>query len=299
MKSKTHRKQKPQPPEKKPFFSTPHKVQSKEKDAFFQPKLNISKANDPLEKEADAVASRIVDKPKIQNGQTAEVQRKEMISRQGEEEEPQAKLEVQRQAEEEEPQAKLEVQRQAEEEEAQAKLEVQRQAEEEEPQAKLEVQRQAEEEEPQAKLEVQRQAEEEEPQAKLEVQRQAEEEEPQAKTDPNLITAKKGQSSTKEKKKDSAPTFEQQLQKSKGKGIALPDDIKMQMESEFGANFSPVRIHIGKKAAQLCQMIGAQAFTHGYDIYFNTGKYQPQSKSGKELLAHELTHVVQQKGSKV
>ncbi|MGI9542139.1 MAG: eCIS core domain-containing protein, partial [Cyclobacteriaceae bacterium] len=52
------------------------------------------------------------------------------------------------------------------------------------------------------------------------------------------------------------------------------------------------------EARELNQQLGAQAFTQGRDIYFNSDKYHPETASGKRLLAHELTHVIQQKGKK-
>jgi hypothetical protein len=66
------------------------------------------------------------------------------------------------------------------------------------------------------------------------------------------------------------------------------------MESRFGTDFSNVKIHTGDDAVQMSRALGAQAFTVGSDIYFNSGKYNPSSESGKHLLAHELTHTVQQ-----
>ena len=78
--------------------------------------------------------------------------------------------------------------------------------------------------------------------------------------------------------------------------MALPDDIRTEMEGKFNADFSKVRVHTGDKAVVMTNMLKAQAFTHGFDIYFNAGKYQPNTSLGKHLLAHELTHVVQQKG---
>ena len=69
-----------------------------------------------------------------------------------------------------------------------------------------------------------------------------------------------------------------------------------EMEQKFHADFKQVRIHSDSEAASMCDSIHAQAFAHGYDIYFNSGKYNPASSGGKELLAHELAHVVQQKG---
>ncbi len=83
---------------------------------------------------------------------------------------------------------------------------------------------------------------------------------------------------------------------SRGGGQALPDSLRSQMESGFGADFSNVRLHTDSRAAQLSQNINAKAFTYGNDIYFNRGQYNPTSNSGQHLIAHELTHVVQQNG---
>src|SRR5438094_848389 len=69
------------------------------------------------------------------------------------------------------------------------------------------------------------------------------------------------------------------------------------MESRFNADFSGVRIHTGSHAQGLSTQIHAQAFTHGNDIYFNSGKYSPNTASGGQLLAHELTHTIQQGAS--
>lgn len=70
----------------------------------------------------------------------------------------------------------------------------------------------------------------------------------------------------------------------------------MGMNQFFGNDFSDVRIHTNTDAAQMNQDVSAHAFTVGNDIFFNKGTYQPKTKEGLELLAHELTHVVQQKG---
>lgn len=85
-----------------------------------------------------------------------------------------------------------------------------------------------------------------------------------------------------------------QLDGSKGGGAPLPEDTRTQMEGAFGTDFSNVRIHTGSGAEQMSQSVRAQAFTHGSDIYFNSGKYNPSSADGQQLLAHELTHTVQQ-----
>ena len=77
-------------------------------------------------------------------------------------------------------------------------------------------------------------------------------------------------------------------------GVPLPDDLQAEMEAHFGADFSAVRVHAGPQAAGLNRRLRASAFTHQADIYFDSGLYQPGSGSGKRLLAHELTHVIQQ-----
>ena len=84
------------------------------------------------------------------------------------------------------------------------------------------------------------------------------------------------------------------LSASKGGGQPLPANTRTSMESAMGADFSNVRVHTGSEAVQMSQGINAQAFTHGSDVYFNEGKYDTGSSSGKHLLAHELTHTVQQ-----
>jgi hypothetical protein len=89
-------------------------------------------------------------------------------------------------------------------------------------------------------------------------------------------------------------SVEGSLAGSKGSGRSLPEGTRQQMESSIGADFSGVRIHDDPGAAQMSKDLNAQAFTHGKDIYFNSGKYETNSKEGKHLLAHELTHTIQQ-----
>src|SRR4030095_485512 len=92
--------------------------------------------------------------------------------------------------------------------------------------------------------------------------------------------------------------FEQTLASSKGGGSALPDDTRQTMESRFQADFSGVRIHTGATAENLSSSIHAQAFAHGNDIYFNSGKFSPHTTEGGTLLAHELTQTIQKGASK-
>lgn len=81
---------------------------------------------------------------------------------------------------------------------------------------------------------------------------------------------------------------------STSEGQPLPLYIRAEFERKLGVNFSKVRIHTGKGAAALSQQMQAKAFTRGRDIYFNAGFYDPARNTGKTLLAHELTHVIQQ-----
>ncbi len=82
-------------------------------------------------------------------------------------------------------------------------------------------------------------------------------------------------------------------------GKPLPNALRRQFEPRFGADFSAVRVHTGPQAVQLNRDMQAKAFTYGQNIAFNTNQYSPGTTAGKQLLAHELTHVVQQKGDMV
>ncbi len=93
------------------------------------------------------------------------------------------------------------------------------------------------------------------------------------------------------------PEFEAILLNNNGSGSPLNENSKREMEEGFGADFSNVRIHTDSTSTQLNENLGAQAFTNGNNIYFNAGKYSPASKEGKLLLAHELTHTLQQKST--
>jgi hypothetical protein len=236
-----------------------------------QAKLNVSAPNDIYEQEADRVAKAATE-----------------VQRQPEEEEEmlQGKAsQVQRQPEEEEEmlQGKAsQVQRQPEEDEEmlQGKAsQVQRQPEEEEMlQGKaFQVQRQAEEEE-----------EEEEPiQAKVapEVQRQPEEEE--------MLQGRAAVS-----RPATVPeNLETRIKTAQGSGHPLSDNTREPMEQSFGADFSGVRVHTDSEADALNKQLNAKAFTTGRDVFFRENEYSPGSDSGRELIAHELTHVVQQTGS--
>jgi len=89
-------------------------------------------------------------------------------------------------------------------------------------------------------------------------------------------------------------SMSQQLSSMNGGGRPMPGSLQRNMENKFGADFSGVRFHTGAKSVQMSQDIGAKAFTHGQNIHFGAGQYRPNTASGQHLMAHELTHVVQQ-----
>ena len=84
------------------------------------------------------------------------------------------------------------------------------------------------------------------------------------------------------------------INSSRGSGSSMDNGTKTFMESRFGSDFSSVKIHTGSESVMMNRELSAKAFTVGNDIYFNEGQYNPQSDSGKHLLAHELTHTIQQ-----
>jgi hypothetical protein len=76
-----------------------------------------------------------------------------------------------------------------------------------------------------------------------------------------------------------------------GRGSALPAQVRRSMEEGFGTGLGEVRIHTDGEAARLSDALGAEAFTHGSDVFFGAGRFDPEG--GQHLLAHELAHVVQ------
>jgi ribosomal protein S18 acetylase RimI-like enzyme len=78
-------------------------------------------------------------------------------------------------------------------------------------------------------------------------------------------------------------------------GQPLPDPVRQKMESFFNTSFADVRVHVGPQASS----IGALAFTHGSNLYFAPGQYNPNTAQGQHLLGHELTHVLQQRAGRV
>jgi hypothetical protein len=88
--------------------------------------------------------------------------------------------------------------------------------------------------------------------------------------------------------------IEKQIHSQKSGGQPLPESTRKSFEPHFGYNFSPVRLHTDNQAAALARAMKAKAFTVGKDLFFGAGEYSADTTQGKNLLAHELTHVIQQ-----
>jgi hypothetical protein len=98
---------------------------------------------------------------------------------------------------------------------------------------------------------------------------------------------------------EASTDLESSIQSARGGGQSLDTGLQTQMGQAMGADFSGVKIHTDSQSNQLNKSIQAKAFTTGQDVFFRQGAYEPSSRGGQELIAHELTHVVQQNGSDV
>jgi hypothetical protein len=232
-----------------------------------QAKLTIGAPNDPYEQEADRVAAQVVQH--IHSPATNPANPNPSVQRDSlpEEEELQMKPLLQRDSlpEEEELQMKPLLQRDSlpEEEELQMKPLLQRDS----------------------------LPEEEELQMKPLLQRDSLLEEEELQMRPAQVDAISGE--------DASTELESAINNARGRGQPLPPRLNHQIGQAMGADFSGVRVHTDTQSDQLNRSIQAKAFTTGQDVFFRQGAYQPDSRSGQELIAHELTHVVQQNRSSV
>ena len=121
------------------------------------------------------------------------------------------------------------------------------------------------------------------------VQRQVEEEEEE-----EMLQAKSTEDATPEVPND----LESQINAIKGGGRPLAESERAYFEPRFGADFGNVRLHTGAQAAESAQAVNAKAYTLERDVVFGAGHYAPGTSEGRRLMAHELTHVVQQHNSK-
>ncbi|MGG1513888.1 DUF4157 domain-containing protein [Paenibacillus oryzisoli] len=92
--------------------------------------------------------------------------------------------------------------------------------------------------------------------------------------------------------------IEEQIKAKQGSGSPMAPDVQAKMESAFNADFSGVNIHTDSNSSMLNRSLGAEAFATGNDVFFREGRYNPDTRDGQELLGHELTHVIQQRGGK-
>jgi Domain of unknown function (DUF4157) len=95
---------------------------------------------------------------------------------------------------------------------------------------------------------------------------------------------------------EASTDLESSINQAKGGGQPLDVNLQQSMGQAMGADFSGVKVHTDGQADTLNRSIQARAFTTGQDLFFKQGEYNPGSRSGQELIAHELTHVVQQTG---
>jgi Domain of unknown function (DUF4157) len=178
-------------------------------------------------------------------------------------------------------------------------------------QNKLAIQRQEEPEEEPEQMKsdptIQRQEEpEEEPEQMksdptIQRQEEPEEEAEQMKSDPTIQREEEPEEEPEQMK--SEPSAQTSIQRqpnpaatSPGTGNSMPKAVRAQMENSFATDFSNVNIHTESAQAK---SIGALAYTQGNNVHFAPGQYNPHSRSGRSLLGHELTHVVQQRAGRV
>ena len=93
------------------------------------------------------------------------------------------------------------------------------------------------------------------------------------------------------------PELEARVNNARGSGQPLPESVRAFFEPRFGYDFGGVRVHTDGQAVDSARSVKARAYTLGQDIVFGSGQYAPETPAGKQLLAHELTHVVQQSSS--
>lgn len=93
------------------------------------------------------------------------------------------------------------------------------------------------------------------------------------------------------------PDIESGIAAARGHGRPLDAPVRARVGEALDDPLADVRVHADERADALARSVSARAFTTGTDIFFAHGEYRPQTASGDALLAHELTHVVQQRGS--
>jgi hypothetical protein len=283
--------QQAEPEQKGPFFSKANDDVKKKDDVFFQTKLAVGEPGDKHEQEADAVADKVQRK-------TEEKKEKPELQKKGKEEEKPAAADG---SAKEEDKGKVSKKEEEKKETVQKK-----EKEEEKPVQKMSGGDKKEED----KSKVSKKEDEQ----KDKVQKKEKEEEKPVQKMSGSDKKEEDKTNVKKKEASNSDTtvmtkeaggvhpaahpvsLEERIKHSKGKGQSLPDEVRNLMETEIGADFSEVVIHTDNESVAMNQELNSLAFTTGYDIYFNAGQYKPNTAEGQKLLAHELTHVVQQTG---
>jgi outer membrane protein OmpA-like peptidoglycan-associated protein len=317
--------QSPEGAKKKPFFSKLHENNDvKDKKAFFQAKLSVNSPDDQHEQEADRMASSIVNNksskkaehPKrvgsIQRLATSAEDEKLGTNDARMERDKEDKLKpVQRNTASSEKEKEKAVQKKDEPKKEEEKMKgIQKMGNDHEKKEEKKVQKKDEPKKDEEKLKgIQKMGNDHEKKEEKKVQKKDEPKKDEEKmkgiqkmgNDHEKKEEDKTGAAPVQKKPDGGGRTSQQLgskiENSAGKGNALPTKTMKEMNGSFGTDFSNVTIHNDNEAADMSEALNAQAFTHGRDIYFNKGKFSPEDASGKSLLAHELTHVVQQNGT--
>ena len=263
--------------QKDAFFGKQHdRDKQADNKPFFQPKLSVNEPGDKYEKEADSVANDVVNKSAPKNvAQRKKISNVQRLSTPSEDE----KLGTNdaRMAKDKEIQEKP-LQRATPDKEKEKMKGVQKKDQD------------MPDKEKEKMKGVQKKGDAmEEEEKKVQKMDDPKEEENKEKEKPAQVQKKAEGTSALPSSKISS-----KIEESAGKGSPLPSKTLNEMNSSFYADFSNVQIHDDNEAASLSAELDAQAFTHGKDIYFNDGKFNPDNAQGKFLLAHELTHVIQQ-----
>jgi hypothetical protein len=270
--------------DKKPFFSKADVNQAQnKKNGFFQAKLSIGEPGDKYEKEADAVADKVVSQPESRTNQPVVQKLSTVDSKVMDSTNDSRNVEYKRMQE------KPLIQKSDASKKEEGKPVQKVSAEEEKDKVQKKGDMPKEEEKPLVQKAGDVKKEEEKLVQKMEGPVKEEEDK---KKSAAVQTKREGNVNT------TSPQVTSKIANAGGKGKALPGKTLQEMNASFGRDFSEVRIHNDSEAADLSQDLQALAFTHGRDIYFNSGKFDTSSGEGKHLLAHELTHVVQQGAGK-
>jgi hypothetical protein len=265
---RNYRHRNPQKGEEKkattPFFNAPKgaSIQKKKEGAFFQPKLTVGQPGDIHEKEADAMASQVVQRLATSK-----------------EDEKLGTNDARMEKDKEDPLKPVQMKEGGDEKKEKKDIHMA-----EDPKKKKKEIHMAED--PKKKKKEIHKAED--PKKKKKEIHKAEDPKKKKKKGPGAGQIQKKPETT------ASDRVSAEIKSQSGKGSPLPAKVLAEMNHSFHMDFSKVRIHHDAAATKLCLELHAQAFTHGNDIYFNEGKYNPESAEGKLLLAHELTHVVQQ-----